>query len=294
MVCGSCKIFFIRTVQRNVQLVCQKGGNCIISKETRNSCRACRYMKCLQANMTEQDVGRFKKSSIARKYSHSMVQYMGHGSCNLQKNEQLYSTSIGIHFVNDLGNASKAMDFARMLVVIERLCDNRDSFREPFEYSLDISLPQVLERPHICCERTPIGWNEDPFFEKDNALDFVKQVYCRSVTHFADFVAVIPELNLLEIKDRLSVCSTNYCGVVLLMMVYNAYLSKCDGILFPHGFRFSLSQKREDYELSEFLQDLVEYLHTNVAVVFQEIQITAEEYALLKTILIFSGGINPF
>lgn len=44
--------------------------------------------------------------------------------------------------------------------------------------------------------------------------------------------------------------------------------------------------------LNEFLQDLVEYLHTNVATVFQEIQITAEEYALLKTILVFSGGNN--
>ncbi|VDO48104.1 unnamed protein product [Haemonchus placei] len=188
------------------------------------------------------------------------------------------------------------------------LCDNRDSSREPFVYSLDTSLSEVLERPHICCERTPIGWNEDQFIEQDNILDILKQVYCRSITHFADFVAVSPELNLLEEKDRvtntlsavrklklfilLSVCSTNYCGVVLLMMVYNAYLSNCEGILFPHGFRYSLSQKRDDHEFNEFLQELVEYLHTNVATVFQEIQITAEEYALLKTIVIFSGVIN--
>uniref|UniRef100_A0A7I4YPI5 Zinc finger and Nuclear hormone receptor domain containing protein n=1 Tax=Haemonchus contortus TaxID=6289 RepID=A0A7I4YPI5_HAECO len=292
MVCGSCKIFFIRTVQRNVQLLCERNGNCIISKETRNSCRACRYMKCLQANMTEQDVGRFKRSSTVRKYNHSMVPYMRHGTCNLQTNDQLYSTSIGIHFVNDLKCASKAMDFARMLVVIERLCDNRDSSRQPFEYSLDTSLSEVLERPHICCERTPIGWNEDQFIEQNNILDILKQVYCRSITHFADFVAVSPELNLLEEKDRLSVCSTNYCGVVLLMMVYNAYLNNCEGILFPHGFKYSLSQKRDDHEFNEFLQELVEYLHTNVATVFQEIQITAEEYALLKTIVIFSGVIN--
>ncbi|VDO23820.1 unnamed protein product [Haemonchus placei] len=150
--------------------------------------------------------------------------------------EQLYSTSIGIHFVNDLKSASKAIDFAKMLVFIERLCDNSDSSRGPFEYSLNMSLLEVLERPHICCERTPIGWNEDPFFERNNILDALKQGYCRSITHFADFVAVSPEL------------------------------------------------------FNEFLQDLVEYLYTNVATAFQEIQITAEEYALLKTIVIFSGG----
>ncbi|XGW28117.1 hypothetical protein V3C99_008153 [Haemonchus contortus] len=240
------------------------------------------------------DVGWFKKSSTVRKYNHSMVPNMRHGSCYSQKNEQLYSTSIGIHFVNDLKSLTKAMDFAKMLVVIERLCDSRDSSREPFEYSLDNSLSEVLERPHICCERTPIGWNEDPFFEQVNILDVVKQGYCRCITHFADFVAVIPELNLLEMRDRLSVCSTNCSGVVLLMMVYNAYLSNYKGILFPHGFKYSLSQKREDNELNEFLQDLVEYLHTNVATVFQEIQITAEEYALLKTILVFSGVVGYF
>uniref|UniRef100_A0A7I4YNU5 NR LBD domain-containing protein n=1 Tax=Haemonchus contortus TaxID=6289 RepID=A0A7I4YNU5_HAECO len=242
--------------------------------------------------MAEQDVGRIKRSSIVKKYNHSMVLYMRHGSCNLQKNEQLYSTSVGVHFVNDLKSASKAMDIAKILVFIERLCDNSDSSREPFEYSLSMSLPEVLERPHICCERTPIGWNEDPFFERNNNLDVLKQGYCRSITHFADFVAVSPELYLLEMKDRLSVCSTNYCGVFLLMMVYNAYLNNYEGILFPHGFRYSLSQKREDPEFNEFLQDLVEYLYTNVATVFQEIQVTAEEYALLKSIVIFSGVMN--
>nr|CDJ94876.1 unnamed protein product [Haemonchus contortus] len=95
---------------------------------------------------------------------------------------------------------------------LPRLCDSRDSSREPFEYSLDNSLSEVLERPHICCERTPIGWNEDPFFEQVNILDVVKQGYCRCITHFADFVAVIPELNLLEMRDRVTntlVCRQN-------------------------------------------------------------------------------------
>uniref|UniRef100_A0A7I4YMU0 NR LBD domain-containing protein n=1 Tax=Haemonchus contortus TaxID=6289 RepID=A0A7I4YMU0_HAECO len=155
-----------------------------------------------------------------------------------------------------------------------------------------MSLSEVLERPQICCERTPIGWNEDSFSEQVNILDVLKQGYCRCITHFADFVAVSPELNLLEIKDRLSVCSANYSGVVLLMKVYNAYLSNYEGILFPHGFKYPLSREREDNEFNEFFGDLVQYLHTNVSAVFREIQITAEEYALLKIILIFSGVMN--
>ncbi|KAK5973500.1 Ligand-binding domain of nuclear hormone receptor [Trichostrongylus colubriformis] len=289
MACGSCKIFFVRAIQRSVRFLCKNNGECVITKETRNSCRACRYMKCLKANMTEQDVGRFKRSSKAGRQNYPVVPYVRTSEWKLQLNELPDSTSIGIHFVNDLINASKALDYAKTLVFIERLCDNHNSLRTSFEYSMDTSLSDVLAKPHLCCERTPIGWNEDQFIEQDNILDILKQVYCRTVTHFADFVAVCPELSLLEEKDRLSICSANYCGVVLLMMVYNSYLRGCEGILFPHGFKYSLSQRREDDEFNEFLQNLVEYLHRNVATVFHEINISAEEYSFLKIIVIFSG-----
>ncbi|KAK6032645.1 Ligand-binding domain of nuclear hormone receptor [Ostertagia ostertagi] len=148
------------------------------------------------------------------------------------------------------------------------------------------------DRNFAAKEHPSVRWNEDRLIEQDNILDILKQVYCRTITHFADFVTVCPELNLLGERDRLAVCSANYCGVVLLMMVYNAYLGGCEGILFPHGFKYSLSQKRDDDEFNEFLQSLVEYLHRNVGTVFREIQITAEEYSFLKTIVLFSGVIG--
>uniref|UniRef100_A0A0N4YVD4 NR LBD domain-containing protein n=1 Tax=Nippostrongylus brasiliensis TaxID=27835 RepID=A0A0N4YVD4_NIPBR len=173
------------------------------------------------------------------------------------------------------------------------LCDNSTSSRSQFDYSLDISLAEVLGKPHLCCARTPIGWGEDEYTGQ-SILEILKQVYCRTVTHFADFVTSCPELSLLEERDRLSLCSTNYCGIVLLMLVYNAYERGCDGILFPHGFKYSLSKshRREDHEFNEFLHELVEYLHRNVAQTFRAINITVEEYSILKTILLFSGVIT--
>ncbi|VDP32619.1 unnamed protein product [Heligmosomoides polygyrus] len=111
-----------------------------------------------------------------------------------------------------------------------------------------MSLVDVLGKPHLCCGRTPMGWNQDQLVEQDNILDILKQVYCRTITHFADFVAGCPELSLLEDKNRLALCSANYCGYVLLMMVYNTYRSGCEGLLFPHGFKYSLSLKREEHE----------------------------------------------
>ncbi|EYC11255.1 hypothetical protein Y032_0051g2102 [Ancylostoma ceylanicum] len=48
-----------------------------------------------------------------------------------------------------------ALDYARTLVQIERLCENPEAARSNFNYSLDISLAEALERPHLCCSRTP-------------------------------------------------------------------------------------------------------------------------------------------
>ncbi|KAL6737055.1 hypothetical protein Aduo_010730 [Ancylostoma duodenale] len=292
MACGSCKIFFVRSAHNSIPYLCENEGRCIVTKETRNNCKACRFTRCLQANMTEQDVGRFRKNSRILDGTNSVVPYFRENHWEVRLNEIPDNTSIGIHFLHDFQKTPRAMDYAKTLVHIERLCDNPEASRSSFTYSLDTSLADVLQRPNLCCARTPIGWNEDEFVEQNNILDIVKQVYCRSITHFADFAAGCPELQMLEVKDRLAVCSTNYCGVVLFLLVYNAYINNCEGILLPHGFKYTLSMKREDHEFNEFLHELIDYMHRNVVKVFREIQITAEEYTFIKILLLFSGVVS--
>ncbi|RCN35916.1 Ligand-binding domain of nuclear hormone receptor [Ancylostoma caninum] len=285
----SCKIFFVRSVHSSNQYLCENGGRCIVNKETRNNCKACRFTKCLQANMAEQDVGRFRKNSRLLNRTNSVVPYFRENYWKVRLNEISDVTSIGIHFLQGFEKAPRAMDYAKTLVYIERLCDNTEASRSPFTYSLNTTLADVLERPDLCCARTPIGWNEDEFVEQNNILDILKQVYCRTITHFADFAAGCPELQMLEAKDRLAVCSNNFCGVILFLLVYNAYINNCEGILFPHGFKYTLSMKHEDHEYHEFLHELVDYMHRNVVKVFREIQITVEEYTFVKILLLFSG-----
>ncbi|EYC29369.1 hypothetical protein Y032_0006g2941 [Ancylostoma ceylanicum] len=288
MACGSCKVFFVRSIKRSIPFVCHNNGTCVVSKETRKGCKACRFMRCLQANMTEEDVGRLKKRSTNNSCN-SVVPYLSAAEIEVKLNELYDALSVGIHFARDLENAPKALDYARTLVRIERLCENPEAARSNFNYSLDVSLAEALERPQLCCARTAIGWDQDEFIEADNLLDILKQIYCRTVTLFADFASACPELLMLEPKDKLSVCSTNYCGVVLFTLMYNGYLTNCDGMLFPHGFKYSLSKTKDDHDFNEFLQNLIDYLHRHVVRVFRKTQITLEEYSFLKTLILFSG-----
>ncbi|KAI1696406.1 zinc finger, c4 type (two domains) domain-containing protein [Ditylenchus destructor] len=51
VICNGCKGFFRRSVLYEKTYQCRNENNCIISKENRKTCRACRYKKCLDMGM---------------------------------------------------------------------------------------------------------------------------------------------------------------------------------------------------------------------------------------------------
>lgn len=45
------KFVLYNFVYRNLEYICKEGGKCIVDVSRRNQCQACRFSKCLQANM---------------------------------------------------------------------------------------------------------------------------------------------------------------------------------------------------------------------------------------------------
>ncbi|VDM21947.1 unnamed protein product [Wuchereria bancrofti] len=54
--CEGCKGFFRRTIQKKIEYICYKQGNCIIDQKNRNRCQSCRFKKCLQLGMRQESV----------------------------------------------------------------------------------------------------------------------------------------------------------------------------------------------------------------------------------------------
>ncbi|VDK47657.1 unnamed protein product [Anisakis simplex] len=49
--CFGCKGFFRRTLKRPTEYTCRHQGNCIVDRHERNSCRYCRFKRCLEVGM---------------------------------------------------------------------------------------------------------------------------------------------------------------------------------------------------------------------------------------------------
>ncbi|CAB3400083.1 unnamed protein product [Caenorhabditis bovis] len=54
--CNGCKGFFRRTIRKNYSYRCRFGNTCSIDKSNRAICRFCRYMKCVNSGMKEDQV----------------------------------------------------------------------------------------------------------------------------------------------------------------------------------------------------------------------------------------------
>lgn len=54
--CHGCKCFFWRSVKQKAQYFCRYDKNCNINENARNSCRYCRFQRCLQVGMQPESV----------------------------------------------------------------------------------------------------------------------------------------------------------------------------------------------------------------------------------------------
>uniref|UniRef100_A0A915ENS5 Nuclear receptor domain-containing protein n=1 Tax=Ditylenchus dipsaci TaxID=166011 RepID=A0A915ENS5_9BILA len=50
--CFGCKGFFRRTLKRTKEYTCRYNGNCVVDRYERNSCRYCRFKRCLEVAWT--------------------------------------------------------------------------------------------------------------------------------------------------------------------------------------------------------------------------------------------------
>lgn len=119
--CEGCKGFFRRNVKEGHKYECSGDGNCQILHISRNSCRACRYKKCISVGMDLKNCKIGRQSNLFKK---KIKTYMGSGSdqsindtqdhLNISYNSNGYTQQYG-HTVVKLSEVDSLNDIDNLL-----------------------------------------------------------------------------------------------------------------------------------------------------------------------------------
>lgn len=107
--CDGCKGFFRRTIRKNQTYSCRFSRTCVIDKDKRNTCRYCRFKKCIQAGMRREgekvEEGNHCSNTSTPTLSSLAVQNeRDRISCKRVKSESPPETSVGS---SSIGHATK-------------------------------------------------------------------------------------------------------------------------------------------------------------------------------------------
>ncbi|XP_067942965.1 uncharacterized protein [Watersipora subatra] len=88
--CEGCKKFFRRGLTEYQNYTCKEGRNCPITPRTRNQCRYCRYMACIQAGMSREAIKVGRPPSKKENTRHHPYSHINLSTSHHEMNPKLY------------------------------------------------------------------------------------------------------------------------------------------------------------------------------------------------------------
>ncbi|CAD6199890.1 unnamed protein product [Caenorhabditis auriculariae] len=300
--CHGCKAFFRRSVFEGRVYMCSADNNCDITNESRNRCRACRLQNCLDGGMNPKHV-REERSKIER---------MPAG----QSSSQTPTTSAAVSAVpltppsssqpmasnsdcavSEQEAVEKKIPEEHQLTLFvvalekqtEQLTDEDVQDNDIMgAWSRDISLSFGLHHPQMVIKRMPINYECERIME---ATDLYLSWYRSFVLH-ADWAMGIPDFRILPLADQTTLFKQNFMAFGWITYAYKCYELKNHrkGITLGNGAYIPYNeeqQKKLPARWSSTYGIVCKKLIDLIVRVMIEIELTEEEYCLIKTISLF-------
>uniref|UniRef100_A0A7E4W7V3 NR LBD domain-containing protein n=1 Tax=Panagrellus redivivus TaxID=6233 RepID=A0A7E4W7V3_PANRE len=295
--------------------------------EFRNSCRACRFARCLEAGLNPLLFHSDRGTNIVKSIQPVKQEFRESYSPDLPEdckqcdtvaiNDKAYDMDSEYdHWLELATNASKKLmgsnnlalgtmriipqfdsnsvqSVAKYYVLLERLCDKyydsdvQHLTSEKHSFSLDLPAQNAFDTPRAISARTRIDWKQQ-FHTKE---DFMKRMWCRNVAYYADWCSHLPELSELDECDRITLITDRTVPLIDLILAYKAVQFNVEGLPLSGGSYFPFDMEKQkliDSSVRPYLYRLVNYLHDEFVIPAKEIGLTEVEYVLMKNIIFFS------
>ncbi|CAD5211080.1 unnamed protein product [Bursaphelenchus okinawaensis] len=209
--CFGCKGFFRRTLKRTKEYTCRYNGNCVVDRYERNSCRYCRFKRCLEVGMDPKAV-RPDRDAAGR--THPIRHRRSKMSMDQDEEEEEETTA---EWVRKLPVDMRTL--LMQIMNIDLMVQSGDTHAEPLSvYPLQIgSLRHILEEPSLL-DGKRIEMRYEPY--RRVLPDEMVAVAHRRLIEVIDTVDHLSQLmDLHNINDKLALVKSAYAPLALFSTV---------------------------------------------------------------------------
>uniref|UniRef100_A0A914EKA6 Uncharacterized protein n=2 Tax=Acrobeloides nanus TaxID=290746 RepID=A0A914EKA6_9BILA len=293
LACYGCKGFFRRTLTGKYRYVCRFGNNCIVDKYQRNSCRYCRFNRCLEAGMDpkavrpdrdltgKQKVPRIRKRQIDEELINHMMRLQGDD----------WSRKIPV----------EAKVLLMQLLNIESKVSKGDQSNLPFQKEQmmnpkNVSLRELFElKPTLTGRRPEMGY--EPYrMAKSEELSRIAH---RSAIAAVDWVESLSEIGeFVDTEDKIALVKACYAPLTIFnFSARTAQNTKNPDILCLCSKSYVPRVLPPEFNASNHLSNnLIDRTLNELVAPLRRLNLREEEVVPLKAIIILNPnakGLSP-
>uniref|UniRef100_A0A1I7XRS4 NR LBD domain-containing protein n=1 Tax=Heterorhabditis bacteriophora TaxID=37862 RepID=A0A1I7XRS4_HETBA len=170
---------------------------------------------------------------------------------------------------------------------LERYCDapTESLYERSNKCSIDVSLEEAFHFPQRISGRIPTDGERIHQISLRN----LKNMWCRLVAHYFEWIAGIPELKFFCDRDKIKLVTRQLCKVICLTVSYWTYEQNYDGVIFGSGIYFDPQQCPEGL-IKNYVGSLSNVIHNGVVSTFRTIRLLRDEYILMKLVMLFEDS----
>ncbi|CAI2347057.1 unnamed protein product [Caenorhabditis sp. 36 PRJEB53466] len=278
--CFGCKGFFRRTLKRPSEYSCRHNGNCVVDRHERNSCRYCRFKKCIEVGMDPKAV-RPDRDATGRHYQ------------GRQRRSKLSAEDEGEVDAEWMRKLPVDMRTTLMqLLNIDLIVGGGDGHTEPSKiYPLPFatSIRQLLEDPSLLDgKRTEMRYEA---FREINPEELPCIAHRRLIAmiDWADHLFDMMDVNNMD--DKVAIVKASYGPLMIFSLCANTARHKQSDIVclstFGYISRYAPNAWAEPYH---FGNQLAERCIDELIDPLKRMNLKEEEITLIKAIIV----LNPY
>ncbi|KAM9329784.1 mineralocorticoid receptor [Gastrophryne carolinensis] len=259
--CGSCKVFFKRAVEGQHSYLCAGRNDCIIDKIRRKNCPACRLQKCLQAGM---NLGARKSKKLGKlKGAHEEHQ---------QPPSLQQPTTQSPKEENTFTSISKDTSVSTNTIV---------PIISAVSPGLSLSASVILE--NIEPEVVYAGYDGSQPDTAEHLLSSLNRLAGKQMIQVVKWAKVIPGFRNLPLEDQITLIQYSWMCLSSFALSWRSYKhANSQYLYFAPDLIFNEDRMRQSamYELCQSMQQ--------ISLEFNRLQLTFEEYTVMKVLLLLS------